>query len=105
MLRRFNSNSPATWPPDSKVRILVISLAGIGDTFFATPLIHELRLNFPLATVDCLVRWVGASDILRQNPHLNSAYQQDLMKIGTFASLRYLRQTLRNRYDVSINTH
>ncbi len=29
------------------VKILVISLAGIGDTLIATPLIHELRDEFP----------------------------------------------------------
>ena len=38
------------------VKILVISMAGIGDTLIATPLIHELRANFPDATIDALVR-------------------------------------------------
>ena len=30
-------------------------MAGIGDTLMATPLIHELRANFPDATIDALV--------------------------------------------------
>jgi hypothetical protein len=46
------------------MKILVISYAGIGDTLFATPLIHELRANFPDATIDALVRWRGAKDLL-----------------------------------------
>ena len=46
------------------MKILVISLAGIGDTLFATPLIHELRANFPDATIDALVMWPGAKDLL-----------------------------------------
>jgi len=29
------------------VKILVIAMAGIGDALIATPLIHELRANFP----------------------------------------------------------
>src|SRR5438445_6213068 len=53
------------------MKILVISLAGIGDAFLATPLIHELRLSFPAATIDALVRWAGARDLLESNPHLN----------------------------------
>ena len=36
-------------------RLLVISLAGIGDTLMATPLLHELRLNFPDAQIEALL--------------------------------------------------
>jgi len=52
------------------MKILVISYAGIGDTLFATPLIHELRAMHPGATIDALVRWRGAKDLLEGNPHL-----------------------------------
>ena len=61
------------------VKILVISFAGNGDTLFATPLIHELRANFPDATIDALVRWRGAKDLLEGNPHLNSIHQRNLI--------------------------
>src|SRR5438445_7786111 len=87
------------------MKILVISLAGIGDTLFATPLIHELRANFPEAAIDALVLWSGSRDLLEGNPHLNNLHQKNLMKMGTPASLKYLSQLRRNRYDVSINTH
>jgi ADP-heptose:LPS heptosyltransferase len=87
------------------VKILVISLAGIGDTLFATPLIHELRANFPDATIEALVRWPGARDLLANNPHLNRVHQKDLMKCGTLELLRYLDGLRRERYDLSINTH
>src|SRR5215470_1411416 len=85
--------------------ILVISLAGIGDTLFATPLIHELRANFPDAQLDALVRWKGAADLLQGNPHLNTVYQKDLVRLGPFRALGFLSQLRRNRYDFSINTH
>ena len=62
------------------MKILVISLAGIGDTLLATPLIHELRANFPDATIDALVLWAGSKDLLENNPHLNRVYQKNLIE-------------------------
>src|SRR5262249_44434549 len=87
------------------MKILVISMAGIGDTMLATPLIHELRANFPDARIDALVLWAGSKDILQGNPHLNNFYQKNLLKNGTLESLPFLFSVRRNGYDVSINTH
>ena len=64
----------AAWR-DPAMKILVISLAGIGDTLLATPLIHELRANFPDATIDALVLWAGSKDLLEDNPHLGRVHQ------------------------------
>jgi ADP-heptose:LPS heptosyltransferase len=86
-------------------KILIISLAGIGDTLFATPLIHELRLSFPQARIDALVLWAGAKDLLEGNPHLNTIWQRNLLKANNFASLQFLWRLRRQRYDISINTH
>src|SRR5690242_9503811 len=85
--------------------MLVISLAGIGDTILATPLIHELRVNHPEAQIDALVLWAGSKDILRVNPHINTVYQRNLIKESTLEGLRFLRPLRQARYDVSINTH
>lgn len=87
------------------MKILVISLAGIGDTLFATPLIRELRLNFPDAIIDALVMWTGARDLLENNPHINQVHQKNLIKAGKLESLNFLRSLGANHYDVSINTH
>ncbi len=87
------------------MKILVISLAGIGDTLIATPFIHELRANYPTATIDAFVLWAGSKDILEGNPHLNTVYQQNLIKEGVFKSLPFLRKLRRQRYDISINVH
>jgi heptosyltransferase II len=86
------------------LKILVISIAGIGDTLFATPLIHELRANFPDATIDALVRWAGAK-FLENNPHLNTVYQRDLAGESKASALKFLMSLGRNGYDVSFNTH
>jgi heptosyltransferase-2 len=87
------------------MKLLVISFAGIGDTLFATPLIHELRANFPDATIDAFVRWAGSKDLLENNPNVNAVYQKDLLKSGGVGSLACLSQLRRTKYDVSINTH
>jgi len=87
------------------VRILVIAMAGIGDALIATPLIHELRVNFPDATIDALVLWAGSRDLLENNPHLNGTHQKNLITCGKFAGLKFLWLLRRHRYDVSINMH
>jgi ADP-heptose:LPS heptosyltransferase len=87
------------------MKILVISMAGIGDTLLATPLIHELRANFPGATIDALVLWAGSRDLLEHNPHLNRVHQKNLIKAGKLEAFRFLWSLRRERYDVSINTH
>jgi lipopolysaccharide heptosyltransferase II len=86
------------------VKILVISLAGIGDTLFATPLIHELRANFPGATIDALVLWRGSKDLLENNPHLDSVHQKNLISDSKIGSLKFLSKLWWAGYDVSINT-
>ena len=87
------------------MKILVISLAGIGDTLLATPLIHELRLNFPVADIDALVFWPGSKELLEGNPFLNRVYQKNMIRDGATGSLKFLLGLRKQRYDVSINTH
>ncbi len=87
------------------MKILVISLAGIGDTLMATPLIHELRVHFPDATIDALVRWGGARDLIEANPHVNTVHHDKLIAAGRLAAVRFFWQLRRQRYDLSLNTY
>jgi ADP-heptose:LPS heptosyltransferase len=87
------------------VKILVISLAGIGDTLIATPLIHELRTNFPDATIDVLTKEAGGRDLLESNPCVNRVIYKNLMQCGTLETLRFLWSLRRERYQLSVNTH
>lgn len=87
------------------MKILVISLAGIGDTILATPLIRELRANFPQARIDALVLWAGSKDVLEGNPNLDTVFQQNLLNEPKAKALRFLGPLRQARYDVSINTH
>jgi heptosyltransferase-3 len=86
------------------MKLLVISLAGIGDTLFATPLIHELRLNFPDAEIDALVRWKGSADLLQGNPHVNTVHQMDLPAARKGEALRFLWGLRQRAYDATLNT-
>src|ERR1035438_300928 len=87
------------------MKILVISMAGIGDTLIATPLIRELRANFPDAVIDALAMWPGSKDLLENNPHVNRVFQKNLIKCGKLEALRFLWSLRRERYQLSINTH
>lgn len=98
-------NVPPRGVLDSYMNILVISMAGIGDTILATPFIHELRLNYPDARIDALVLWAGSKDILEGNPHLNTVHQRNLFHLTKFQSLRYIWSLRPCGYDISINTH
>lgn len=86
-------------------RILVLSLSGIGDTLMATPLLHELRLQYPSAALDVLVLWAGAAEVLRGNPQVREVIRHDFLKASRFASVARCVELRRRRYDLSINTH
>ena len=87
------------------MKILVISLAGIGDTLLATPLLRELRRQYPAAEIDALVMWRGSRDILEGNPHLNAIYHKAMLKDGLASSLKFLWSLRRRRYDITLNTY
>lgn len=87
------------------LKILVISLAGIGDTLIATPLFRELRLNFPEAQIEALVFWNGARELLSGNPHLDRVIQRNLVEVGPVGAVRFLLGLRREAYDITVNTH
>ncbi|HTB82873.1 MAG TPA: glycosyltransferase family 9 protein [Candidatus Sulfotelmatobacter sp.] len=86
-------------------KILVISLAGIGDTLIATPFIRELRENFPDAVIDALVMWPGAKDLLEHNSNVSRVFQKNLLTCGRMETFRFLLSLRREKYQLSINTH
>lgn len=87
------------------MKLLVISLAGIGDTLLTTPLIQELRLNFPDAQIDAVTKEAGSRDLLEGNPHLNLVHQKNFLKCTKLEAFNFLLSLRNQRYDISINTH
>lgn len=86
-------------------KVLVIAMAGIGDTLLATPLIHELRHQLPHAQIDVAVMWPDARDFLQTNPHISNLHYQHLITAGPWANVSFLRRLAQNRYEVIINTY
>lgn len=80
-------------------------MAGIGDVLLATPLVRELRCQYPEARIDALVLWQGARDILQGNPDLSSIHQKNFLESTRTEVLRFLFHLRRERYDLSINAH
>lgn len=97
------STAPYGWP--QVTRILVLSLSGIGDTLMATPLLHELHLQYPAAAIDVLVLWAGAAEVLRGNPRVHEVIRHDFLGRSRFSSLACCLRLRGRRYDLSINTH
>lgn len=86
------------------MKILIISLSGIGDALMFTPALSLLRKELPDATIDALVMFSGAADLYQNNPNLNNVYHFDFLKEGVAKSLKYLFG-LRTKYDATINVY
>jgi ADP-heptose:LPS heptosyltransferase len=89
----------------SNLKILLVSLAGIGDTLLATPLLRALREQLPQAQIDALVMWAGSRDLLEGNPRVNTVHYQHLLRESHVQNLRFLWGVRRQGYDLSINTY
>jgi heptosyltransferase-2 len=87
------------------IRILVISMAGIGDTLQATPVFEELRLQFPDARIHAAVVWPGSAQILAGNPHVDEVHQFNLLHGSKPAALRYLLDLRSKHFDLSLTLH
>jgi ADP-heptose:LPS heptosyltransferase len=93
---------PAPFHPQ---RILVISLAGIGDTLQATPVLHELRLQFPSARIDVAVLWPGSAQLLEGNRRIDTVHQFNLIQGPRHKALAFLLRLRAQRYDLSLTLH
>lgn len=83
-------------------KILIVSLAGAGDTLMATPFISELRLVFPDAAIDVLtMQGAVARDILKGNPNVSEHLHHDFMHESKGRTLRFCLGLRRRRYDLS----
>lgn len=84
-------------------KILIIQTAFIGDVILATPLIGNLKTQFPDAKIDFLVK-NGNQSLLRNEPNINEILVFDKKK--KVASLVELLKKIRaNKYDLVINLH
>lgn len=91
------------------MKILIIKFREIGDVLLATPLIKNLKLNYPHATIDLAINAI-TKDMLIDNPNINQLLLYDRKKIKgkniflkIFYEYKYIREILTNHYDLVIN--
>ncbi len=86
------------------MKILIISLAGVGDTLFAIPLIHAIRKSLPKSGIEVLVMWESSAAVLRNNPDIDRIHQYDMFGGGLLGTLAFCAKLRKRGYDISINT-
>ncbi len=80
-------------------RILVIKPRAIGDVLLSTPVLPELRREFPDAQIDFLVESF-ASPVLEGNPYVNRVVTYDT-RVDSSASI--ISRVRKNHYDLVID--
>ncbi|HDN67487.1 MAG: hypothetical protein B1H40_01275 [Candidatus Latescibacteria bacterium 4484_181] len=87
------------------MRILVISLAGIGNTLLSTPAVRLLRETFPEAHIAALVMFKGARELLETNPYIDEVLYWDFLNRNPIRSLNFLFYLRKRKFDVSLNAY
>jgi len=90
------------------MKILVIKFRNIGDVLLTTPLIKNLKLNYPNSEIDVVVNQ-GTESMLKYNPNINQVftynrnYYKSLSKIKRFIEEFKFLKSFKD-YDIVINT-
>lgn len=87
------------------MQILVITLAGIGNTLLSTPALRLLRETFPEAHIAALVMFRGAREILETNPCVDEVVYWDFLNRNLIESLRSVLRLRKRGYDISLNAY
>jgi len=83
-------------------RVLVLSLAGAGDTLLATPLLREIRLGWPDTRVEVLtMQGTAPQQVLEGNPDVQLVENFDFLAAGRARSVLFCLRQRRRRYDLS----
>src|SRR4030042_2824251 len=100
---RFRKNSQTD-------KILVVSLTHLGDIVLLSPFLGNLRLNYPKARIDILLK-EQVSEILKYSPHVdnriiyNAKWVTNKTGDGVLKTLRMIRRLRHARYDLCFVTH
>lgn len=84
------------------MKILIISLAGIGNTLLTTPLIKLLSQTYRSAEISVLVMFKGAKELLETSPYVDKIIFWEFLKKGIIRSLKFLLLLRKKKFDVSI---
>ncbi len=86
------------------MKFLIIQTAFIGDVVLATALVEKLRIQFPNAQIDFMLR-KDNDGLLKNHPYIHKLYVWD-KKQGKYKHLwQIARMVRKERYDYIINPH
>jgi len=91
-------------------KILIMKFRNIGDVLIVTPLIKNLKLNYPDAIIDIAVN-SGTQEMITLNPNVNDVIIYDRAKIKglgftgrIWAEIKFALDIRNKKYDMVINT-
>lgn len=84
----------------SKIKkILIIKPAAVGDVLLSTPVIENLRCNFPQAQINFLTQKY-CREVLTDNPYLDRVLTYDLTTDSSYCLIRNIRK---QKYDLVLD--
>lgn len=91
------------------MRILVIKFRHIGDVLLSTPLIKNLKLNYPNAQIDYVLN-KDCAEMISHNPSINKIFAYDRKEIRSKGFIKrlieeyyFIKSIISNKYDLVIN--
>ncbi len=90
-------------------KILIMKFRNIGDVLLITPLIKNLKLNYPDALIDVALN-KGSEEMITLNPNVNNIIIYDRAKNKKYSLLKRIKEEIsfalglrKNKYDLVIN--
>jgi len=87
------------------MKVLFISLAGIGDTLLTLPAMRFLKESKPACQVTCLTMLKGAHAAVAEWGCVDETIHFDFQKAGIVESLKFVWGLRKRKFDVSICTY
>ncbi|MFA5089916.1 MAG: lipopolysaccharide heptosyltransferase II [Candidatus Omnitrophota bacterium] len=87
-------------------RILIFNVNWIGDVLFSTPVIRNIRLNYPDSFIACIITG-RCYPVLKDNPHLDEViiFDEKDRHRGVLAKLSFIRSLRRKGFDTVFLLH
>ncbi|NVM04151.1 MAG: glycosyltransferase family 9 protein [Candidatus Helarchaeota archaeon] len=87
------------------MKLLILALAGIGDSLMFSPALKILRKNLPNAEIHILTMFPGAEEIYAYNNNADRKIHFNFLKEGIIKSLIFVKKMRKEKYDVTINVY
>ncbi|MBK9255579.1 MAG: glycosyltransferase family 9 protein [Saprospiraceae bacterium] len=89
---------------NTKVKILIIQTAFIGDVILATAILEKLHKHFPDAVLDILIK-KGNESLFQNHPYLNKIWVLEKSKNKFTCTAKLILEIRKQSFDKVINLH